>query len=143
MLTGIYGEPLEYIKALLLASSAFGTFSPSASVYLIERIGDDAAPPLAGDGWATMAYESGDHKVTRGGAFRIERSPRLALVKCVAKLTEAAKEECVNAVGEILADLNAAADADLVTGFDLVSFAVDDTAEPPQVGAVLKVRMNL
>lgn len=141
-LTGIYGEPLEYLKALLQASEAFSAFAPSGDVYLMERIGDDANPPQPGDGWATLSYEQSDHRIHRG-PFQIERSPRLTLVKCVARLSEAEKEAVVNAVGAIVADLNASADADLVTGIDLVQFGVDDAADPPQVGAIIKVRMNL
>jgi len=142
-LTGIYGAPLEYLRGLLLVSSAFGSFAPSGDVYLVERIGVAGNEPAAGDGWATLSYEQGDHRIHRDGQFRIERSPRLTLIKCVDKLTEQAKADAVNAIGDIVQDLDSAADADLVSGFDLIQFAADDAADPPQIGAVIKVRMNL
>lgn len=142
-LTGIYGEPLEYVKRLLRRSEAFGAFAPGGEVYLVERVGEDGNPPAAGDGWATLSYEQGDHKIRRAPTTSLERSPRLTLVKCVEKLTEDAKASTMNAVSAIVRDLVNDADADLVSDVELVSFAVDDAAEPPMIGAVLKVRMNL
>lgn len=142
-LTGMYGEPLEYLKGLLEASPAFASFSPTGSIYLIERMGVSGYEPAAGDGWAVVGYEQGDHRIRRTPGFNIERSPRLTLVKCVTKATEAVKADTINAIGDIVQDLNEAADADLVSDIDLVSFGIEDEADPPLIGAVLKVRMNL
>jgi hypothetical protein len=140
-LTGIYGAPLEFLKARLLASAAFATFSAAKTIALTDK---SAAGLVVGDAWAVLSYKEGGHRISLTPGLTFTRTPRIALVKAVAKVTEAAKEAMVNSAGAIVADFLAdSACVGVVSDIELETFGSDDEITPCRVGCIVRVRMDL
>lgn len=143
MLTGIYGEPLELVKTWLLSLSAFGTFSPSAAVYLYQRIGSDI-PPEEGDAWAVLRYRTDGHSVIVVPTLDVSRTVELTLVRVVGAITQSAVEGIVNDAGTIVEELKAAAEAaGILTAIKLHDFAIDETTDPPTIGAIFYLPLDI
>ena len=143
-MTGIYGEPLELIKTWLQSLEAFGAFSPSTAVYLYDRLGSDT-PPEVGDARANLSYpDASGHTITLTPGLDVQRQVEVCLSRVVRGITESAKEAIVNDTGAIVAGLIAANEATgQITQIKLKTLALDETCEPPQIGAILLLFLDM
>lgn len=142
-MTGLYGEPLELLKTIIAGLVSFQAFSPDGAVHLYERIGDDTDVE-PGDAWAVLNYAEGGHSIVLAPSLDVTRIPTIMFVRAVRTYSQAAKESIVNDVGTIVTELIRSADATgIITRVDLQSFAIDEDAEPPRIGAVVKIHMDL
>jgi hypothetical protein len=143
MLTGIYGEPLETVRAWLEASAAFATFSPALSVHAYFRIGSDL-PPEVGDAWAVLLYPDDGHSIILQPGLDVSRTIEVTFTRVVSGITKTAVEDLINDAGAIVADLIAASEAAcILTAIKLHKIGVDESTESPMIGATFRLPLDI
>ena len=146
-LTGLYGEPLEYVGDLLTASDAFSSLSPTSDVRYYSWPATDTI--AAGDGWAALRYPQDGHRMTRGtagsgsAAYGFTRLIEVTLTQAVAELTDSARSAFLNLVSDIVSDVLAADDDGMIASLTLRDVAEDSTEEFPLIGATLRIELGI
>lgn len=146
-MTGIYGAPLEMVKAWLVASSTFTSFSTDSTVHLYQRIGD-GGEPAAGDAWGVLSYQEKQHVLTRGGAgegianWDAQRLVKLSLVKLVPASTNAEIESIMNSAGGIVEDIIDDDASAVMIGVRLLDVGVDESTDPIAIGIEIELELS-
>lgn len=142
-MTGIYGEPLELIQAVLQSCDAFAAISPTQTVHLYQWIGSDT-PMEVGDGWAVLRWKEDGHSIGEIGGLQVERIVEVTLARGIEKYTKAAAEAILSDAGAVVsAILKDDLVRDLIEKIILHTVGVDETTEPRSIGAVVHIHMGI
>jgi hypothetical protein len=143
MLTGIYGEPLELVRGWLQGLNAFASFAPDLAVHAYQRIGT-ATAPVAGDAWAVVRYPTDGHSIILQPGLDVSRQIEVTLVRVVTAVSASAVEAIVSDIGDIVGELMAAAEAaGILTQIKLKDYAIDESTDPPTIGGVFHLVLDL